>query len=201
MAVSRDAVEVEEAGAEVLSDGITIDSGIAENVPRYRRLVSHWRGTGEVKGLDGEFRLPYFYRALSNEAPRVWDGAPEEEVRLFEDFRIIDGAPRSGIGTFVAIRLSPDVNSPELWVYDPRIGPLELDYLGYLEALSLTKGVHGWQYLYADVKLGGSMNSWSRSCGAAGVNSDRCALHGLWARGGSCGVGIVSAAGVGGSRV
>ncbi|WP_125613295.1 hypothetical protein [Actinomadura sp. WAC 06369] len=146
---------IKDSEYEVLPDGITIDSGIAENVPRYRRLASHWRGTGEVKGLDGEFKLPYFYRAVSNEAPRVWDGAPEEEVRLFEDFRIIDGAPRSGTGTFVAIRLSPDVSSPRLWVYDPRIGPLELDYLGYLEALSLAKGVHGWQYLYADVKLGG----------------------------------------------
>ncbi|MEV0701148.1 hypothetical protein AB0I53_25015 [Saccharopolyspora sp. NPDC050389] len=30
---------------------------------------------------------------------------------------------------------------------------LDLDYAGYLEALRITKGTFGWQFLFADVSL------------------------------------------------
>lgn len=30
---------------------------------------------------------------------------------------------------------------------------MDLDYLGYLEALAVTKGAYGWQYLFTDLSL------------------------------------------------
>ncbi|WP_091099661.1 hypothetical protein [Micromonospora citrea] len=48
------------------------------------------------------------------------------------------------------MRATPGASDPEIWFHDLRDGALrmDLDYPGYLEALLVTKGVIGWQYLY-----------------------------------------------------
>ncbi|MFI0465957.1 hypothetical protein ACH347_17935 [Saccharopolyspora sp. 5N102] len=52
----------------------------------------------------------------------------------------------------VSIRVEPNRAPQEIWVWDARIGALQMD-LGYLEALALTKGTFGWQYLFTDASL------------------------------------------------
>jgi hypothetical protein len=58
---------------------------------------------------------------------------------------------------FAALRLSADSPSPEIWFHhfkkEPAAVRLDIDYCGYLDALTVTKGVSGWQYLFADVDL------------------------------------------------
>ncbi|WP_405675817.1 hypothetical protein OG292_11110 [Streptomyces sp. NBC_01511] len=129
---------------------------IAEGVPRFRKIASHWRGFAAHGELTGEFGVPNFRRTIFEPAlPLTWEGSPEEERQLFAEFREIDSHPVSGTGLFSVVRLQQVTNPLEIWLWDARVGALQLDvdYLGYLEALSLTKGTHGWQYLFTDVSM------------------------------------------------
>ncbi|WP_405811981.1 hypothetical protein OG524_29430 [Streptomyces sp. NBC_01520] len=129
---------------------------IAEEAPRFRKIASRWRGFAAHGELTGEFSVPNFCRTIFEPAPPLtWEGSSEEERRLFAEFRKIDSNPRSGTGLFSVVRLEQAANPLGIWVWDARAGALQMDvdYLGYLEALSLTKGTHGWQYLFTDVSL------------------------------------------------
>ncbi|WP_405612372.1 hypothetical protein [Streptomyces sp. NBC_01508] len=129
---------------------------IAEGAPRFRKIASHWRDFAAHGELTGEFGVPNFCRTIFEPAlPLTWEGSPEEERQLFAEFREIDSHPVSGTGLFSVVRLQQVTNPLEIWLWDARVGALQLDvdYLGYLEALSLTKGTHGWQYLFTDVSM------------------------------------------------
>ncbi len=158
MSSAQLAEEAMEAAALVSElEHVTIDHAVVEGSPRFRNVSSHWRATKSAETLTGEFRVPQFYRAIFEPAlPLVHDGSSGEERELLAQLRRIDGQPRSGTGLMSAVRLRPKANPLEIWVWDARIGPMrmDLDYLGYLEALSVTKGVYGWQYLYTDAYLG-----------------------------------------------
>ncbi len=137
---------------------ITVDPRIAEQAPRLRRIAAHWRGTDEAAELTGEFRIPQFHRALFDPAPPLaWEGSTPDERELLAQFRQIDGHPRSGTGQVALVRLVPHTTPLEIWMWDDRLGAqrMDLDYLGYLEALAVTKGTHGWQYLFTDLSLQG----------------------------------------------
>ncbi|MER7078064.1 hypothetical protein SAMN02982929_03285 [Saccharopolyspora kobensis] len=157
MPAAKLAAESMEAGAMIadLSD-VVVDPAIAESAPRFGRFAGHWRASDEAAGLAGEFRLPYFFGALFEPAPPLaWEGTPDDERELLAQFREIDGHPRAGTGLIAAVRVEPHRTPLEIWVWDARIGPLQmdLDYLGYLEALALTKGTFGWQYLFTRASL------------------------------------------------
>ncbi|MFI7146941.1 hypothetical protein ACIBO2_18640 [Nonomuraea sp. NPDC050022] len=137
ISVSKDEVDVESNGDPSF---------------RFSRLSSHWYGTGEAEGLGGEFRIPQLYRAIAKPPPLLaWDGAPDDERELIHESREIDGTPRSGTGVVVTVRLS---TSLEIWLwYRGQPMQMDVDYLGYLKALALTKGTHGWQYLFTDLNF------------------------------------------------
>ncbi|MEU8140507.1 hypothetical protein [Nonomuraea sp. NPDC048901] len=118
----------------------------------FSRLSSHWRGTGEAEELSGEFRIPHLYRAITKPPPPLaWDGSSDDERELIRESREIDGTPRSGTGAIVTARLSTPL---EIWLwYRGQPTQMDVDYLGYLEALALTKGTHGWQYLFTDLSF------------------------------------------------
>ncbi|MEU5268983.1 hypothetical protein AB0G77_10620 [Streptomyces hygroscopicus] len=135
---------------------IVIEPAIVNLSPRFRKIASYWEGVGAVGNLAGEFRVPHFYRAIFEPAPPLaWEGSGEEERQLLAQFREIDGHPKSGTGLSVSVRLQPNMTPLEIWVWDPRLGAMkmDLDYLGYLEALALTKGAYGWQYLFTDASF------------------------------------------------
>ncbi|MFF0730290.1 hypothetical protein ACFYVK_01705 [Streptomyces chartreusis] len=135
---------------------VTIEPAIAEQAPRFRTVAAHWRGNEAAKELTGEFRIPQFYRAIFEPAPPLaWEGSPPDERELLAQFRQIDGHPRSGTGLFGLVRIQQNTAPLEIWVWDARLGAqrMDLDYLGYLEALAVTKGTYGWQYLFTDLSL------------------------------------------------
>ncbi|MEU0566212.1 hypothetical protein ABZ297_12560 [Nonomuraea sp. NPDC005983] len=143
------------ASIEVSKDAVEVESKALNGDPSsssFSRLSSDWRGTGEVEELSGEFRIPQLYRAITNPPPPlVWKGMPDDERELAHESREIDGTPRSGTGVIVTVRLS---TPPEIWLwYRGQPMQMDVDYLGYLEALALTKGTHGWQYLFTDLSF------------------------------------------------
>jgi len=68
---------------------------------------------------------------------------------------VIDHQPDSGVIAFEAAQVRDGTLAPHVWMHRFPYGTFELDidYPGYLEALLLTKGLYGWPFLYADVRL------------------------------------------------
>lgn len=138
--------------------GLVLDPEIETCGFRFFAVGSHWRSTS-VDGLGGEFRMPCFYDAVANNPPPLaWEGASDQERELFSQFHEVDGHPHAGNGFVVCVRLQPSTTPLEVWAYDPRRGPrrMELDYCTYLDALLVTKGTYGWQYLFTDVSFSDS---------------------------------------------
>jgi len=51
--------------------------------------------------------------------------------------------------------MMPDGEPPEIWFYDNSRGACKLNitYCAYLDNVRITKGAHGWQYLFSDISL------------------------------------------------
>ncbi|MEU9020724.1 hypothetical protein [Actinomadura sp. NPDC048394] len=77
----------------------------------------------------------------------------DDERTLHSHLPVIDEYPGMGNGAFATLRLSADSPSPEIWFHHFKREPADIDYCGYLDALTVTKSVSGWQYLFADVDL------------------------------------------------
>ncbi|WP_129843448.1 hypothetical protein [Streptomyces sp. RFCAC02] len=88
------------------------------------------------------------------------DGEDEEEEGGFTE-RVLhgfDGTAHTGNGAIAGFRAEDGVvldgsGQPEIWYSVSTSGTLVrlgLSYPEYLEALLLTRGLHGWQYLFAD---------------------------------------------------
>ena len=126
---------------------------------RFSGLSCHWAVEGDRANLSGEFSLRHLPAALfATGEVLLHDDVPPSRRALYEEFRIFDEHPRTGAGTLAALRIppvTPTTISPEVWYYDGSDGELrlDLDYAGYLDALLVTKGTNGWQYLFADVDL------------------------------------------------
>lgn len=135
--------------------GITLDPALKDHHVRYWELGIHWYAAGASVGAGGEFVLHELVDALMSGPPDAGSARDEEERALFEELRVVDHQPEGGVAAFAAVRLSGDTLAPRMWVYRFPYGTVELDldYPGYLEALLLTKGFYGWQFLYTDVRL------------------------------------------------
>ena len=104
----------------------------------------------------GEFDLSNLRRAiLSGPLAERWYDPTAEEWQLLSELRSFDGTGATGVGHLSLLRIQPGVGSPELWFDATTKGyhRMDLDYPGYLEALRITKGTFGWQYLFTDVEL------------------------------------------------
>ncbi|MCD9877604.1 hypothetical protein [Streptomyces guryensis] len=137
-------------------DGFVIDPQIAERGLRFFEIGSYWRCAKPLPKVSGEFFLRTFFDVLVSSPPKLaWKGTPEGERVLYSQFRVIDSHPKSGSGLLAAVRIQTDTTPLEIWVWDARLGAkkMDLDYCGYLDALLLTKGAYGWQYLFTDVSL------------------------------------------------
>lgn len=138
-------------------EGIEIGSELRSAYIRFAQLGSQWRTTDPYVYLTGEFRLTPLPLAVHEDAPEFTSGLYSDEQReLATGFRVIDASPFTGTGSFVALRLQPGVENPEVWFSDHRtntLWPLDLDYRAYLDALRLTKGVFDWQHLFTAAPL------------------------------------------------
>ncbi|WP_328938937.1 hypothetical protein OG288_33495 [Streptomyces tauricus] len=138
--------------------GISLDNSLQQCSVRFDWFSSHWRIERPGIQLTGEFTIRHLLTSMNVKAPDIEWGETSSERQLYSELRVIDHHPGSGTGTFAALRIKPDMPLPEVWFHDFRVGmfKMDIDYCEYLEALAVTKGTFGWQYLYCDVSLGGS---------------------------------------------
>ncbi|MEV0648224.1 hypothetical protein AB0I28_23460 [Phytomonospora sp. NPDC050363] len=116
-----------------------------------REVQARWRSADQR--LGGEFRIPDV-RACLDGGPFLHDDPmlPDGQAETMASMRIIEATES---GRLTGLRHETE-NRPELWFYDTnhhRLDSLELDYSTYMEMLLLTRGVSGWQYLFADIDL------------------------------------------------
>lgn len=142
---------------ESISDwrGIDLDRSLQRCFIRFTTFACHWRIERPRVKLTGEFRVRHPLYAMDARAPESDWASTEEEAKLYSEFRVIDDRPGSGTGAFAALRIQPGHSMPEVWYHDFRRGAfkLDIDYCQYLDALCITKGVSGWQYLFAGTSL------------------------------------------------
>lgn len=133
---------------------VTLDKSLAEHHIRNRELGLHWYTDSSI-GAGGEFILRELVEAVMSGPPNSDAVYDEHDRELFGHLRVVDYQPYGGSGSFSAIRLVDGSVAPHMWTYDIGHGAaeLELDYPGYLDALLVTKGFYGWQYLYTDIRL------------------------------------------------
>ncbi|MER7078546.1 hypothetical protein [Saccharopolyspora kobensis] len=141
-------------------DGIALDASLKECHLRFSGLSAAWDVPDpeydEESLIAGEFYLANVHQAFRS-GPLV-ERLPfptPDEVRFYGQLRSFDGTPHGGVGHLSLLRLSPGVSRPELWFDATTKGyhRMDLDYPGYLEALRITKGTYGWQFLFTDVSL------------------------------------------------
>lgn len=145
---------------------VELDQELLGHALRFTDLGAQWRTSGKkLPRIQGEFNLLHMHDVLSQtEGPASTIVNPTEPQREFlSQLRMFDHSPRSGSGKITYIRLQPRVRPLEIWYsaiadiggdpYPPGFIKMDITYGQYLDALLLTKGTYGWQYLYTDVSL------------------------------------------------
>lgn len=147
-------------------DGLRLDATMRDEPVRFSRLRVHWQADATSPRFSGEYDVTPPGEILLQPA----DPAPpwltdEFQIEFLSQLRPIDGAFSSSLGFVTYLRMAPGMNPLEVWFaakenfaqppYPAGYVKLDLDYRGYMEALLLTKGFHGWQFLFADVTFGG----------------------------------------------
>ena len=103
---------------------------------------------------SGELQLVALPEVFTYEqdAPLYGDDTPAEQKALLEKLRVIDQRPNTGDDKFAAFKVEQGRMPPEIWYCDRGdCFRMDLGYLDYLDALTLTKGVADWQYLFCDI--------------------------------------------------
>lgn len=121
---------------------------------RFSCLWTFWRLETADDTLVGEFRIGNLPVALATPPPpfSVRSSTPDQRL-LHAQLRVIDDRPESGTGHQATLRLRPGDSDPELWYFHLGLGTLRMDinYQEYLDALILTRGTSGWQFLFCDI--------------------------------------------------
>ncbi|MGP3991323.1 hypothetical protein [Streptomyces sp. 3N207] len=121
---------------------------------RFNCLWTCWCIEEDDAELVGEFRIANLPDALATTPPpfSVSSDSPAER-KLHSELRVIDDRPESGTGHQATIRIQPGASDPELWYFHLGLGTIRMDinYQEYLDALILTKGTSGWQFLFCDI--------------------------------------------------
>ncbi|WP_173092757.1 hypothetical protein [Actinomadura verrucosospora] len=133
---------------------IPLSAELTRNFHRYSSLLFSWRALDPFKAIAGEFRIMHIGEAVIRGIPRsmINPAAPEEVRQLVEEFKIFETHPVGGTGTYSALRLTRNQDSPEIWYFDIRQGPtrLRIGYGDYLDVMLRTRGLYHWQYLFAE---------------------------------------------------
>ncbi|MGW1748633.1 hypothetical protein ACWCRD_24095 [Streptomyces sp. NPDC002092] len=147
-------------------DDVQLDEGMLSCALRFTDLGAQWVTTGGLPELYGEYRLLHFYDVFEqDDGPAPMPDATDFQRQFLSELRSFDTTPRSGAGMMSFIRMQANTSPLEIWYQDiADIGgdpypsgflKMDITYCQYLDALLLTKGTYGWQYLYTDMPLGG----------------------------------------------
>ncbi|WP_326673980.1 hypothetical protein [Streptomyces sp. NBC_01257] len=124
---------------------------LTRNFHRFSRLLFSWRAASPFDKIAGEFHIVHIAEAIVR-GPQSSSFDPDSELgQLIGEFRVFETHPTGGTGTYSALRLTHNQDSPEIWYFDIRQGPTRLDisYSEYLDVMLHTKGLYNWQYLFA----------------------------------------------------
>ncbi|MFJ5222748.1 hypothetical protein [Streptomyces sp. NPDC088400] len=139
----------------IAEDGYPLAPGLQECYFPYRNMALHWRAADSGTPLFGEFDVMSIVTSPDRRVP-VDDLARDDDDRaLLSELRVLDDISLGGEGRLATMRYHVGVTSPDIWFLDRYHAyiRLDLDYRAYLDNLLVTKGVTGWQYLFADVDL------------------------------------------------
>ncbi|MFJ4471407.1 hypothetical protein ACIP2X_28560 [Streptomyces sp. NPDC089424] len=148
-------------------DEVRLDDDLMTCALRFTDLGAQWETTDGLPELYGEFRILHFYDVFEQpEGPSPLPDATDFQRGFLSELRSFDRTPRSGAGMMSYIRMQPRTTPLEIWYqdiadigvdpYPPGLLKMDVTYCQYLDALLLTKGTYGWQYLFTDISLGGS---------------------------------------------
>ncbi|GGX22575.1 hypothetical protein GCM10010321_41420 [Streptomyces chartreusis] len=138
-------------------EGFPLTERLKESYFPYRFIAQHWRAADPEVSLVGDFCVMNIDASSERKLEPLEDFIWYESDRaLLSELSILDNIARGGSGQLATMRFLPGVSSPEIWYLDRfhTFVKLDMDYRDYLDNLIITKGVIGWQYLFADVSLG-----------------------------------------------
>ncbi|CAM04655.1 hypothetical protein SACE_5420 [Saccharopolyspora erythraea NRRL 2338] len=133
--------------------GVVLDPALRRHFLGFEVVGCKWR----AGDLVGEFSVCHLAGAMAQTGAYLeTEFATEAESQVYQHMHPFDEHPVSGDGVLSALLFPAGATSPEVWYFDgtSELYRLDLDYGGYLDALLVTKGVVGWQLLFADVDRG-----------------------------------------------
>ncbi|WP_326677320.1 hypothetical protein [Streptomyces sp. NBC_01237] len=127
-------------------------------------VAAHWTSTPPLPSFSGEYRIPAPMEILGQDASRLASMLSDDFHKKFvTQLRYFDNTYASGRGFAAYLRMNPESTRREIWFHDlvatetppypPGFTILDLTFNQYVEALTLTKGLYGWQYLFADISF------------------------------------------------
>ncbi|WP_069814582.1 hypothetical protein [Streptomyces sp. TP-A0874] len=145
--------------------GVEYDSDFPDFFLRFQEVAAFWATVPPLPQFSGEFSIPHLDDIMAQPIdPWVQKEPTQFRKEFVASLRCVDSTPRSGSGRMAFLRLLPDHNPLEMWYsdladmggapYPPGFIRMNVTYREYLDALLLTKGTFGWQYLYVDIFLG-----------------------------------------------
>lgn len=137
-------------------EGISLDPALQGCYFRFISMAASWKVAESESSIAGEFDVAHISDALSGNPPELgWPNPSPAERDLLSQLRSLDGTTTTGVGHLTALRVQPGVRNTELWFDTGPLGVhrMDLDYCAYLDALRVTKGTFGWQYLFTQVSL------------------------------------------------
>ncbi|MET9685637.1 hypothetical protein [Streptomyces coeruleorubidus] len=160
-------------------EGVELDETIRSHSLRFIDFGAQWstlspeyceendiecdEGERELPEIHGEFFLRPLQDILSQPEGPAREVETEFQRQFLSELRVMDQTPRSGAGMITYLRLKPGSDPLEIWYsdiadiqthpYPPGFVKMDLTYDAYLDALLLTKGTYGWQYLYTETGL------------------------------------------------
>ncbi|MGG7571913.1 hypothetical protein [Streptomyces sirii] len=143
---------------------LKLDDSMLRECLRFNEIAVHWESASPLPEFSGEYRIPSPQRIMGQRTDPAAESMSEPFQREFiTQLRFFDHAYASSAGFMTFLRMVPGISPLEVWFHDlAGIGrppypasyiQLDLTYHAYVEALLLTKGLHGWQYLFADISF------------------------------------------------
>ncbi|MGX1567374.1 hypothetical protein [Streptomyces sp. NPDC055506] len=137
-------------------DDISLDPSLQTCYFRFISIAAAWEVVESDTSIAGEFDVGHISDVLSGDPPELgWPSPTADERELASQLRGFDGTTTTGVGHLTALRVQPGVANPELWFDAGPLGVhrMDIDFCAYLDALRVTKGTFGWQYLFTEASL------------------------------------------------
>ena len=142
---------------------LRLDADMLGDALRFE-VAADWESAPALPPFSGEYRVPSPMEVLSQGRMPSSELLETEFQREFVSrLRYFDNSYASSRGFMTFLRMLSGSEPLEVWFsdlagtggapYPPGYVRLDLTFMEYVETLLLTKGLHGWQYLFADVSL------------------------------------------------